>query len=459
MGEKIKYLDKQTGQIIEKDIGEFSDGYHTFNDLYKQRLYLSAALFNAYKERAWKSRKHSDGQLCFDGEYFIVGINTPLGPYTYHYKIPCDDHYWDMFKCKELEVAPEWDGHTDKDVNRLMSLGIESEIEYEPSGEWKPLKEYKPSRILKTIRHICRALRLAFLNIKDIFIKKSNMQSWAEREVEIACKWERAADDIPCVEWNYGCVCYESALKAYKALMKAGHSGYSIGITKHILNRLIDGKPLRPIEDTDDVWNDISDISGLKGEEVNYQCKRMSALFKYVYGDGSVKYRDIDSHYCIDIDNESTYHSSLVQRIMDEMFPITMPYMPGEPIKVYCQELLTDKKNGDFDTVAMLHAIKPDGEKIEINRFFKESDTGWDEIKEDEYYERKVLAAKLEEDKYSDLGSAFHEGLTEGLGKDNPEIKDLLYKHSRNTNNILCKVVVEEREDGVYCHTKPEDTK
>jgi len=106
----------QLKQVV--DIGDFSDGFHTFNDLYEQRMILSAALFNTYSALCWKSEKHSDGQLCFGGGWFIVGIDTPQGPYTYHYK----DRYWDLFTCKTLEMAPEWDGHTDKDVQRLMSL-------------------------------------------------------------------------------------------------------------------------------------------------------------------------------------------------------------------------------------------------------------------------------------------------------------------------------------------------
>ena len=40
---------------------------------------------------------------------FIVGIDTPHGQASYHYDI---DPYWDMFECRELERAPEWDGHT-----------------------------------------------------------------------------------------------------------------------------------------------------------------------------------------------------------------------------------------------------------------------------------------------------------------------------------------------------------
>lgn len=107
----------RNGTLIE-DIGEFSDGYHTFNSLYKQRMFLFAALVKVYKDKAWKSLRHEDGELCFGGGWFIVGIDTPEGSYTYHY----EDSYYSLFDCEELERGKHWDGHTDTDVKRLMSL-------------------------------------------------------------------------------------------------------------------------------------------------------------------------------------------------------------------------------------------------------------------------------------------------------------------------------------------------
>lgn len=103
-----------------EDMGEVSDGYHTFNQLYHQRAVLFATIVNQNKDRAWKSYKHSDGKYCFDsnGEWFIVGVDTPQGSYTYHYS----KEYWDMFDCEELECGKEWDGHTEEDVTRLLSL-------------------------------------------------------------------------------------------------------------------------------------------------------------------------------------------------------------------------------------------------------------------------------------------------------------------------------------------------
>lgn len=227
--------------------------------------------------------------------------------------------------------------------------------------------------------------------------EKPETQSWAEREIEIACKHERGDSGSKDGEWDYGCACYESALKAYKSLMEDGHTGFSIGMTKYILNRLIDHKPLTPIEDTEDIWNDISDISG---GCINYQCRRMSSLFKYVYPDGTIKYRDVNRFYGVNLDNPNgSYHSGLIDRVMEELYPIRMPYFPGsKSFKVVCEEFLTDRKNGDFDTVGMLYFIDPDGIRVELNRYFKEAEEDFVEIDKDEYEERRIMYQKLLEE-------------------------------------------------------------
>jgi len=116
----------------------------------------------------------------------------------------------------------------------------------------------------------------------------------------------------------------------------------------------------------------------------------MSSLFKHVYKDGTVKYVDFNNNYSVNIDNlNSMYHGGLVQDIMDEMFPITMPYYPGKVTKFVCQDFLTDKKNEDFDTVGVFYCVKPDGKRVEINRYYKSIESGWEEITIKEYLERK----------------------------------------------------------------------
>jgi len=116
------------------EIGEISDGFHTFNSLYEQRCVLFATLVNTFPEMSWKSLKHEDGEECFGGGWFIVGIDTPRGSYTYHYEYK----YWDMFHCEELEVGKEWDGHTEVDVRRLLSLNEEVDLTHDQfKGEAK----------------------------------------------------------------------------------------------------------------------------------------------------------------------------------------------------------------------------------------------------------------------------------------------------------------------------------
>lgn len=131
----------------EAEIGSFSDGYHTFDELYEFRKVYNATLFNEWakqitRETAFskdamgrttqivvgestkydvhKSKKHHDGELCFGGGWFIVVAVLPTGQISNHYKM--ED--WDLFQVPEAETAKyEFDGHTPTDVlNRLKAL-------------------------------------------------------------------------------------------------------------------------------------------------------------------------------------------------------------------------------------------------------------------------------------------------------------------------------------------------
>lgn len=105
-------------RLPESGIGDLSDGYHTFNELYHHRAVLFSVICNEHHDIAWKSKLHHDGTM-YDGN-FIVGVDTTHGQATYHYDI---EPYWNMFRVKELDKAPEWDGHTpDKAIERIASL-------------------------------------------------------------------------------------------------------------------------------------------------------------------------------------------------------------------------------------------------------------------------------------------------------------------------------------------------
>ena len=118
------------------DVEKMSDGYHTFADLYEQRLILSAALAKN-NPHAWKSKRHEDGSVPFGGGWFIMGFDTDEGCYTYHYELKD----WDLFQCKELDKGKPWDGHTSKDVRRLLSI---------PAADVEPVKH---GSIIETIEN------------------------------------------------------------------------------------------------------------------------------------------------------------------------------------------------------------------------------------------------------------------------------------------------------------------
>ena len=124
----------------------------------------------------------------------------------------------------------------------------------------------------------------------------------------------------------------------------------------------------------------------------------MSSLFKKVYKDGRITYHDVDRTRVTYAANPDVYWSNgQAAAVIDEMFPITTPYVPREkPYVIHAEDFLTDPKNGDYDTVGYLYAITPDGVKIGIERYFKDSEDpmsrGMEEIDIFEYARRKVIA-------------------------------------------------------------------
>lgn len=129
--ETVSYKDNRTGEIYrpkyEMGFYKLLDKLNELNDisqeLYDFRLVLNALLFNEWAENkkyeVYKSKRHSDGELCFDGEWFVVVAILPSGQVTNHYHIK----YWDYFKIPSYEkVKDEFDGHTSSVV--LLRYGV-----------------------------------------------------------------------------------------------------------------------------------------------------------------------------------------------------------------------------------------------------------------------------------------------------------------------------------------------
>lgn len=146
------YVKDDTKSVLEakqySSMGDVSDGYHTFDELYMYRVLYNAAFFNelnntihlmesiraqhdstlppSHDFMLHKSKRHSDGEECFGGGWFIVMAQLPTGQISNHYEL----RHWDLFNIPEMSQAAPWDGHTPEDVaDRLTRyLGGENAI-------------------------------------------------------------------------------------------------------------------------------------------------------------------------------------------------------------------------------------------------------------------------------------------------------------------------------------------
>lgn len=129
---QIPYQDLTSEEVINEFIQDelvdtdlISDGYHTFLELYDHRVTIFIALCRMAQEcgkEVWRSKRHSDGELCFGtGTQYVLGIGKDEGEQiTYHVTMKRWDETNDI---QELDKAPTFDGHTSKDVlDRLKDL-------------------------------------------------------------------------------------------------------------------------------------------------------------------------------------------------------------------------------------------------------------------------------------------------------------------------------------------------
>jgi hypothetical protein len=98
------------------------------NEMYCFRVIYNALLFNSWYEQGrypvHKSHRHSDGNPCFDGNWFIVMALLPTGQISSHYEM----HYWDLFQIPALvRAAYDYDGHSNEDCLKRMHRLIELE--------------------------------------------------------------------------------------------------------------------------------------------------------------------------------------------------------------------------------------------------------------------------------------------------------------------------------------------
>ena len=111
----------KVGKAGGLDTNEISDGYHTIGELYEHRIacYMALCKTLSHTRNVWRSQLHNDG-TSYEG-WFIMGINVKPGEQI-SYHLPMSK--WDQCSfARTLPRAPEFDGHTSKDViERLSTL-------------------------------------------------------------------------------------------------------------------------------------------------------------------------------------------------------------------------------------------------------------------------------------------------------------------------------------------------
>ena len=131
----------------------------------------------------------------------------------------------------------------------------------------------------------------------------------------------------------------------------------------------------------------------------------MSSLFKHVWEDGKVTYSDHDRILCIDSENiNNTFYWGFAAQFVNQMFPITLPYMPmpGKHYRIYVTSFTTNS----MDVCAINQIVEPSGNIVKVDRYFKfTDDEEWNgrpvEITQDKYEELKANRDVSIETKYA----------------------------------------------------------
>lgn len=198
------------------------------------------------------------------------------------------------------------------------------------------------------------------------------------QEVQLALSHDKTMPDL-------ARFVYSSALGAYAAVLQDNHSGSSWKITHSVIHRMLSELALTPVRDEDFVSLD---------DEEPATTSRQYGLFKRLELDGSVTYTDIHRVEGVYLDTGEHFTSGLVRAVVDEMFPIKLPYYaPGTPYRVYVRTYC-DKgypnDHHDFNREWLSHVVTPSGECVTIDRTWVHGLGGLTEVTDD-----KDLLSKL----------------------------------------------------------------
>lgn len=95
--------------MVSPTHAQLTDGHHTMAELYEHRHALFCALIAANildtHNSSFKSWKHSDGEPCFGGGWFVAGLYLKHTGNLVTYHLP--EHWWDVCPASLVELLRE----------------------------------------------------------------------------------------------------------------------------------------------------------------------------------------------------------------------------------------------------------------------------------------------------------------------------------------------------------------
>lgn len=196
---------------------------------------------------------------------------------------------------------------------------------------------------------------LNMISRKENDFMKSKKYEWAKKEIGKLDADEKKLN--------------KTVLKLAKKICKANPSLLATRFIKRRFNRIVEGLPLTPITEDNAEWEEV--------EPNKWQSKRYSALFKYVSEDGTVTYTDVGRRKW-DLGDD---------KILDELFPIKLPYYPSLE-KYYVESEIWLCKD-DTDVIGIHYIITPEMEYIPVNKYYWDVNGERKEITKEEFDERR----------------------------------------------------------------------
>lgn len=224
-----------------------------------------------------------------------------------------------------------------------------------------------------------------------------NRKELANKEAEYVAKYVtmKYGNNIPMIE------CYEmvvnEAVKLFNELEDLPHTEESKVMIKRFLSRLIEDKPLSPIEDGGDMWDEVGVNTEEDSEVTLYINKRLRTLYRREVRDikkdvlTEKTYHDPTRVTCVNITNGKEVTLSLVNDYVDEHFPIKFPYFPTD--KYVVEVIMFNHKNpledGGEDTISIETIIDPDHRVTFPGAYYAlNEERDWRRIGSPEYYNR-----------------------------------------------------------------------